>query len=171
MANILGGALYNNPDYKNLMNDLYYPIENMRKTVERLKASPDIDLETLQYGQYQPILVPRDRWPHKGGQAWLREMGQVRIHLGEQLNNELLDGAVPLTRCGLMDASLRKCFNSDPPICIRIDVWEHKKDDPKADTHEVSLVWEYANGHDKPPTLLKFSMICPFRSLRTERSR
>jgi hypothetical protein len=164
-ATILGGRFYNNPQFKALMNSLYYPLDNMKKSVDKLKnASDQIDIETMEYGQYQPILAARDTWPNKGGAAWLREMGQARIDLSAQPNDVPLDGTVPLTKCALLDASLRKCFNSDPPICIKIDVMEHKQDDPKADTHEVGLVWHHENGPDKPPTLLEFTMICPFSS-------
>ena len=165
-ARILGGAFYNNPEFKALMNSLYYPLENMKSSVAKLKASGQIDIETMEYGQYQPILAPRDRWPHGGGNAWLREMGRSRVELSAQPNDVALDGVVPLTKCGLLDASLRKCFNSDPPICIKIDVMEHKQEDPKSDTHAVQLAWEYGNGQDKAPTLFKFTMICPFRPER-----
>ena len=80
-ARILGGAFYNNPEFKALMNGLYYPLENMKSSVAKLKASGQIDIETMEYGQYQPILAPRDRWPHGGGNAWLREMGRARVEL------------------------------------------------------------------------------------------
>ncbi len=60
-ARILGGAFYNNPEFKALMNSLYYPLENMKNSVAKLKASGQIDIETMEYGQYQPILAPRDK--------------------------------------------------------------------------------------------------------------
>lgn len=163
-ASIFGGAFYNNEEFKALMNGLYFPLAKMQESVDKLKAAYDrIDIETMEYGQYQPILAPKDKWPAKGGAAWLREMGQARIDLTAQPNDVLLDGEKPLTKCALLDASLRKCFNSKPPICIKIDVKEHKQTDPMSDTHEVTLVWTYGDGQDKAPTLLEFTMICPYR--------
>jgi hypothetical protein len=148
------------------MNHNYYPLDAMKKSVAKLKAASDqIDIETMEYGQYQPILTPKSSWPAGGGAAWLREMGHARMDLTAQPNTVALDGVVPLTRCALLDASLRKCFKSDPPICIRIDVREHKFDDPNADRHAIELTWTYEDGKDKPPTLLEFTMICPFRSV------
>ena len=163
---ILGGAFYNNPQFKALMNNNYYPLDAMKRSVARLKAASDqIHLETLEYGQYQSILTPKDTWPAGGGAAWLREMGHARLDLTAQPNKVALDGVVPLTKCALLDASLRKCFNSDPPICMKIDVREHKFDDANADKHDIELNWTYGDGKDKPPTLLEFTMICPFRGV------
>jgi hypothetical protein len=164
-VSIFGGAFYNNEEFKCLMNGNYFPLDNMKKSVAKLKAAPElIDIETMEYGQYQPILTPKGTWPANGGVAWLREMGQARIDLTAQPNDVKLDGVKPLTKCALLDASLRKCFNSDPPICIKIDVKEHKLTDPNHDTHEIELVWKYENGADQPPTLLEFTMICPYRT-------
>ena len=157
-AKIFGGAFYNNPEFKSLMNSLYYPLENMKKSVAKLKASGQIDIETMEYGQYQPILASKDGWPRGGGDVWLREMGRARMDLSAQLNIAPLSNdefqVVPLTRCALLDASIRKCFNSDPPICMNVDITEHKEDDPNRDTHEIRLVWEYGNGPNEVPTLL-----------------
>ena len=70
---ILGGAFYNNPQFKALMNNNYYPLDAMKRSVAKLKAASDqIHLETLEYGQYQSILTPKDTWPAGGGAAWLR---------------------------------------------------------------------------------------------------
>jgi hypothetical protein len=163
-AKILGGAFYNNDEFKDLMNSNYFPLAKMQRSVDTLKAAKDqIDIETMEYGQYQPILAPKAGWPKGGGAAWLREMGRARIDLTAQRNDVALDGETPLTKCALLDASLRKCFNSVPPICIKIDVKEHKQTDPMSDTHEVTLVWTYGDGQDKAPTLLEFTMICPYR--------
>jgi hypothetical protein len=162
-ARIFGGAIYNNPAFKALMNSLYNPLDNMKQSVATLKASNQIDIATMEYGQYQPILAAPDGWPKGGGTAWLREMGRARIDLAAQPNDVALDGVVPLTKCGLLDASLRKCFNSDPPICININVQEHKQDEPMANTHEVRLEWVYGDGQDKAPTLFNFTMVCPYR--------
>ncbi len=166
-AKFFGGAIYNNPEFKALMNSLYNPLDNMKASVAKLKASGLVDMDTMEYGQYQPVLAARDGWPRGGGAFWLREMGRARLDLSNQPNSVPLSndeaGVVPLTRCALLDASIRKCFNSDPPICMDVDITEHKQDDPNSDTHEIRLDWDYGNGPDQAPTLLHLTMICPYR--------
>jgi hypothetical protein len=65
-------------------------------------------------------------------------------------------------KCALLDASIRKCFNSEPPIPIWMDTTQHQDDDANSDQHEIRLIWEYANGEDKAPTLLRLTMVCPY---------
>jgi len=74
---IFGGKIYNDPAYKNHINKFYYPLDNMKQSVAVLKASSLIDIATMEFGQYQPILSPLNTWPEKKGQFWLREMGQA----------------------------------------------------------------------------------------------
>lgn len=69
---------------------------------------------------------------------------------------------VPPTKCALLDASIRKCFNSEPPIPMKADIRQHQQDDANSDQHEIRLVWEYGNGEDKAPTLLNLTMVCPY---------
>jgi hypothetical protein len=163
---IFGGGVFNNPSFKSHMNNLYYPLDNMKKSVAILKASPDIDIQTMTYGQYQPVLSPRDVWPNGRGKFWMREMGWARVQLSEQLNRTPLSNdepdVVPLTRCGLLDACIRKCFNSEPPIPMRVDIQDKPHDAPDPDQHHIELVWEYGNGPNQVPTLLKLTMFCPF---------
>lgn len=165
--NIFGGSVYNNQQFKDHMNSHYYPLENMKKSVEKLKASNQIDIATMQYGQYQPVLSPLDVWPGGRGKFWMREMGRARMQLSAQPNNTPLSNdepdVIPLTRCALLDAAIRKCFNSEPPIPMLIDVTQKRHDDPSPDQHDIRVVWEYGtDGNEKVPTLLRWTMVCPF---------
>ena len=163
---IFGGKIYNDPAYKNHINKFYYPVDAMRNSVATLKASGQIDIATMEFGQYQPILSPLSTWPNGKGQFWWREMGQARIDLTAQANAVPLSkdepGVIPMTKCALLDACVRKCFNAEPdPIPMLIDVEEQQKDSPHANTHDIKPVWEYANGSNVP-TLLRLTMVCPY---------
>ena len=59
---IAGGKPYNNQQFKDQMNRHYYPLSAMQKSVEVLKASR-LDLSTMEFGDYQSILTPLDKWP------------------------------------------------------------------------------------------------------------
>ena len=149
------------------MNCNYYPLENMIKSVETLKASEDIHLETMEFGQYQLILTPKEQWPNGSAKHWRKEMGRARVDLGNQPNTTPLSkdepDVVPLTKCALLDACIRKCFNSEPPILLKTDVIQQDKGAPNADRHEIRLEWEYDNGEDKAPTRLNLTMVCPYK--------
>jgi hypothetical protein len=80
------GGIYDDQQYKNLMNGNYYPLENMKRSVARLKASKQIDIETMEYGQYQPILSPLDTWPKGSGKVWFKALGHARLQLTAQPN-------------------------------------------------------------------------------------
>lgn len=161
------GGIYNDEQFKELMNSNYYPLDNMKRSVAKLKASDQIDIHTMEYGQYQPILTPTETWPSGVGKAWYRSVGQARIQLSAKPNTKPLSNdehvVVPSTKCALLDASVRKCFNSEPPIPILIDVMEQKEDAPDADLHDIRLVWEYGDGDRKAPTLLRLTMVCPYK--------
>ncbi|PIS99933.1 hypothetical protein TSA1_03545 [Bradyrhizobium nitroreducens] len=160
------GGIYDDQNYKNLMNANYYPLENMKKSVARLKASKQIDIETMEYGQYQPILSPLETWPNGSGKVWFKALGHARLQLTAQPNTTPLSNdervVVPPTKCALLDASIRKCFNSEPPIPMKADITQHQQDDVNSDQHEIRLVWEYGNGEDQAPTLLNLTMVCPY---------
>jgi hypothetical protein len=166
-AAILGARIYNDPAYKSHINQFYYPLAAMKNSVATLKAASDlIDMATMEFGQYQPVLSPLNTWPKGKGQYWRREVGRARMDLTAQSNTIALSldepGVIPLTKCALLDACVRKCFNSEPdPIPMLIDVEEQQKDSPDANTHDIRCVWEYADG-GKVPTLLRLTMICPF---------
>ena len=70
---------------------------------------------------------------------------------------------IPLTRCALLDASVRKCFNSEPPIPMKTNIITHQPSDHYADRHEIRLEWEYGDGDGKAPTLLNLTMVCPYK--------
>ena len=165
MPEPFGGRVYDTQQFKDSMNSHYYPLDNMKKTVEFLKNREDIDIATIQYGQYQAILAP-EAINVNGPKFWLREMGLARAQLTAQPNTRPLSKdeptVVPLTKCALLDASIRKCFNSVPPIPMKIDVRQKAKDAPSPDQHDVELVWDYGAGN--VPILLHFTMICPFRA-------
>ena len=59
----MAGLVYSGKAFRDLMNANYYPLANMKKSVAKLKASDDIDLPTLEYGQYHLILNPPSTWP------------------------------------------------------------------------------------------------------------
>lgn len=170
---VTGAALYMiagsfmSPAFKGLMNQHYYPAENMKKSVAKLKASPDIYMPALEYGQYQPILAPLSQWPQGSGSQWMKEMTMTRLDLMAQSNADPLSrdepSNVPLTRCGLLDAGVRKCFNSEPPIPMIVDVKQKAQDELGADVHSIKLDWEYKDGTGGAPTLLNLTIICPYR--------
>jgi hypothetical protein len=163
---IAGGKPYNNQQFKDHMNRHYYPVSAMQKSVEVLRASSQIDLATMEFGDYQSILSPLDKWPGDTGEKWVRSKEFARRGLASQPNNTPLSAdepsVVPLTKCGLLDASVRKCFNSTPPIPMQVDIQEQPKDSANATQHDIRLVWTY--GSDGIPTLLKLTMVCPYGS-------
>ena len=163
----MGGRTFNGEPFKNLMNSNYYPLENMKRSVEILKASEHIDIQTLEYGQYHLILTPKEKWPNGSAKYWHKEKGRARVQLSAQPNTTPLSNdepnVVPLTKCALLDACVRKCFNSEPPIPMMTNIIQHDKSAPNAHQHEIRLEWEYANGKDKAPTLLNLTMVCPFK--------
>lgn len=165
---IAGVRVYRTSGFKKFWSDKYYgSVKGMQDAVAKLEACPDIDLATLEYGRYQPVLVPVDQWPEDGGKVWAKEVGLARLHLTKQRNDIPLfkdqPGDVPLTKCALLDAAVRTCFNSDPPIPMDIHVLQQDMNSPNKDIHTVELEWVYGDGEGKPPTCLRFTMTCPFK--------
>lgn len=161
---MMGGKTYETDQFKRAMDSNYYPLENMKQSVLKLKNSENIDIQTMEFGQYQPILAPVEINP-TGPKAWLKNVGFARVQLTAQRNTQPLSkdqpDVIPLTKCALMDASVRKCFNSDPPICMQVNVTQKAKDSPDPDLHDIVLEWEYAAGSNVP-TLLNLTMVCPY---------
>ena len=97
-------------------------------------------------------------------------MGNARVQLTAQANSKPLSkdqpDVVPLTKCALLDASVRKCFNSDPPICMQVNVTQKAKDAPDPSLHDILLEWEYGTGSNVP-TLLNLTMVCPYVASKT----
>lgn len=161
---MMAGRVYEGKDFKTAMDSNYFPLDNMKISVEKLTNSPNIDIATMEFGQYQPILSP-DQVNPNGPKEWLKHVGSARVSLTAQANSTPLSkdepNVVPLTKCALMDASVRKCFNSSPPICMQVNVTQRAKDDPDAAKHDILLEWEYPAGSDVP-TLLNLTMVCPY---------
>src|SRR4051812_30839928 len=161
---MMGGRVYTTEAHKRAMDSNYYPLENMKRSVETLKNAPNIDIATMEYGQYQLILAPAQIAP-KGVKYWLKDMGFARIQLNAVPNTQPLSrdqpDVIPLTRLALLDTCMRKCFNSDPPICMQTNVIQKAKDSPDPGMHDVMLEWEYEKGGDVP-TLLNFTMVCAY---------
>jgi hypothetical protein len=161
---MMGGKVYETAGFKQAMDSNYYPLQNMIKTVDYLKNRDDIDIATMQFGQYQPLLAPEAVQANKSPKFWWQQMGRARMSLTAQSNTDPVsenDPSVPLTKCARLDACVRTCFNSDPPICMQVNVTQKGKDDPDPGEHDILLVWDYAPG-SKVPTLLNLTMVCPY---------
>ena len=161
---MMGGKVYETTAFKQAMDSHYFPLDNMKQSVATLKNSNSIDIATMEFGQYQPILAPTDI-NRSDPKFWLKNMGFARVQLTAQPNTTPLSkdepGVIPLTKCALLDACIRKCFNSDPPICMQVNVTQKAKDSADPDLHDILLEWEYGTGSDVP-TLLNLTMVCPF---------
>lgn len=161
---LMGARVYEGDTFKQAMDSNYYPLDNMKKSVAILTNSQNIDIATMEFGQYQPILSPAQINPN-GPKEWLKHVGTARVSLTAQANTKPLSkdepNNVPLTKCALMDASVRKCFNSNPPICMQVNVTQKSKGDPDPDKHDILLEWEYGGGGNVP-TLLNLTMVCPY---------
>jgi hypothetical protein len=164
---ILGGSL-NNSKYLTLMGAHYADVPAMTASIQKLQASGKIDIATMKYGDYQGILEPFANWPITENE-WLAIVGRARQELAGQTNSTRLSkdqaDVVPVTRCDLLDASIRKCFNPKSPIPIAISIGQQPMDSARADTHEIILVWEYDNGDDALPTRLNLMMMCPYKAV------
>ena len=159
---MMGAKVYETSSFKQAMDSHYYPLESMKNSVDILTNSQDIDIATMEFGQYQPILAPQQISPN-GPKTWLQNVGRARIQLNAQANDQQVskdDPTVPLTKCARLDACVRKCFNSTPPICMQVNVTQKAKDAPDPTLHDIILEWEYGNGGDVP-TLLNLTMVCP----------
>ena len=71
---MMGGRVYETGAFKKAMDSHYYPLENMKQSVEILTNSQDIDIATMEFGQYQPILAP-DQINPNGPKALAEEHG------------------------------------------------------------------------------------------------
>ncbi|MBR1191940.1 hypothetical protein JQ634_08640 [Bradyrhizobium sp. AUGA SZCCT0240] len=153
-------GFYQDPKFIYAMN-VNYTTKAMPDSVKKLKEHAGFNLATMKWGDYQPILTPKDKWPGKTHELWQESMQAARDSLSKQPNKLPLspsDAAVPATKCDLADAAIRKCFNSEPPIQIIIDVMVKKAADLDPTLHDVKIEWTTLNAE---PTL-KFTMVCPF---------
>ena len=63
------------------MDSNYYPLDNMKESVATLtELRPNIDIATMEFGQYQPILAPAEINPN-GPKVWLKNVGYARVQL------------------------------------------------------------------------------------------
>lgn len=165
-----GMRTYKDPEFRHHINSFYYPLWNMEQSVHRLKQATKaglIDIETMEYGEYQPILSPLHEWPNDKGSVWKKAVGFAKTSLDAQINTEPLspdDPRVFATKGLRLNAAIQKCFNSHPPIPMLIDVDEKDIDDPHKDQHDIDFYWVDAD-KNTPPRLLLFTMICPYGSI------
>ncbi len=159
---MMGGRVFETSEFKTAMDSHYYPLESMQQSVTILKNSQNIDIKTMQFGEYQPILAAKEI-NQKGAKFWLENVGRARVQLCAQPNSRAVsedDPTVPLTKCALLDACVRKCFNSEPPICMNVNVTQKAPGDPDPTLHDILLEWDYDPG-SKVPKLLNLTMVCP----------
>jgi len=162
----LGAIVYNNDDFKAHINHLYYPASNMEKSVDLLiKARGKPFLSKMKWGEYQLILSPMANWPGNTGKHWAASVAYARAGLARVSNADPLSTDeprnVPKDKCSLLDAAIRKCFSSTPPIPMTIDV--DQQNTANANTHGLRLRWVY-DTVGRPPILLELTMICPYGS-------
>jgi len=161
-----GMRVYQSSKFKDFWKQYCGSVEGMRRAVAILRDSPGVYLPALEYGQYQPVLVPLENWVEFGSQHWAKEVGNARLQLTTQPNTQPLSNDepanIPLTRCALLDAAIRKCFNADPPIPIDNTIRQKRKDESDPQVHAIEVKWTYA-ADGKTPTVLHYTMICPFR--------
>jgi len=161
---MMGAKVYETSEFKQTMDSHYFPQARMLESVEFLKNREDIDIATMQFGQYQPLLAPVAVQANQSPKFWWREVGLARMSLARQPNKEPVfkgdTGFVPLTMCDRLDASVRKCFNSDPPICMNVNVTQKAKDDPDPSEHAIELQWDYDTAGE--PSFLNLTMVCPY---------
>jgi hypothetical protein len=122
---MMGARVYDTDKFKQAMDSRYYPLDAMKQSVAILKNADSIDIETMEFGQYQPILAPLEINPN-GPKPWLKSVGFARLQLSAQPNTTPLSkdepDVIPLTRCALLDACIRKCFNR-----AGVGVWNGKQ--------------------------------------------
>ena len=156
-----GGVVFTNAAFIAYINNFYNPLSHMQNSKNALLAHK-LDLTKIKWGDYQEILSPLGIWPGRSGGSWHVLRDQARLDLSSLPNTQRLtrDDPTPYpTRVDLLDAAVRKCFNSDPPIPMLIDINDKKAGDDNPLLHDIVLDWDY--GEDGSPTLLKWTMRCP----------
>lgn len=145
----VAAKIYDNDAFKGLMNKNYEDETAMRASILKLAAA-SVDMKTMKFGDYQPVLSDSNLWPMDGGKYWQQEIAAARNSLGFE--------------CEFLDACVRKCFNSEPPIPMKIDVRQKDKTEKDPSEHSIELQWEYVadeKGRLKPSRLL-LTMVCPY---------
>jgi hypothetical protein len=152
-------GLYADPKFLEAMNKNYTK-EAMGPSKSKLKTH-GFDFVTMEWGEYQDILTPKENWPGNTHQHWQESLREARESLASQRNYETVsptDTHKPRTKCDLADAVIRKCFNADPPIPIVVNVTKKDALDADPTSHDVLIDWpQTATGE----TSLKFTIVCP----------
>jgi hypothetical protein len=91
---MMGARVYETAKFKQAMDSRYYPLDSMKQSVAILENSQAIDIETMEFGQYQPILAPSEINPN-GPKAWLKNVGFARLQLTAQPNTTPLSKDEP----------------------------------------------------------------------------
>lgn len=143
-----------------------YTKEKMPYSVKKLKEWADplgkkLDLSQLKWGEYQDILTPKEKWPGQTHPMWSKSLQEARDSLAKQRNTQALspqDSQVPATKVDLADAAIRKCFNSNPPLPMIVNVTMKREIDADPKLHDLGIEWVEIDG----TMTLKFTMVCPF---------
>jgi|GEM_PF-1120411 hypothetical protein len=180
----VGDYNYDTPTFSAFVNDLYASAEQMQANVDTLThplTGPYTktrgranSIQTIRWGDYQPILAPLDTWPGVTGERWVKAAAEARRSLMQVANTDPVDdrdpGNIPKTRCDLLDALVQKCFNTPaagqvkPGIPMVIDVTEKPSTDLNRDLHDIVYHWQTdAEGN---PTLLYLTMVCAYQPPR-----
>lgn len=151
------------------MGDLYKTPERMKCTIGLLReAEKDglIDIATMEYGQYQPILANLHGDLKK---KWLHEMGILRMELSAQGNVNPADTTRPImvpgdrrvyaSVCSLLDASVRKCFNEE--LCMDVVSRDKTEMDGDQDIHNIDLNWIPNDATNEDKWRLSVTIKCP----------
>lgn len=164
------GMIYIDKKFQDLMNANYYPLQAMIQSVKKLRQQlGDGYVRDIKWGDYQPRLTSTVQWPTLAAEAWHVSVTRARTDLAGQPNHDTVsrdDPTVPRDRCALLDACVRKCFNTtlpgqvDPGIPMYIDVRVRNPHDPAAAHHDIWLSWTYEYGSDLPRQL-NLTMVCP----------
>jgi hypothetical protein len=167
-----GVVPYGKEEFKWFMNKHYYPARNMKTSVETLQKKK-VDLFNVKYGEYQPVLELPTYWPPGSYDAWQATVTEMRGHLDDHPYNAPLSTDQPQViiddQLQLLDKAIQKCFTSDPPIPMLVDVEEQPDVDDNTNkfSHTVEVKWRYPeNDGTKTPDLLELKIICPIKASR-----
>lgn len=160
---VLGGAVSKDPIFHGDMNAHYATVDDMKASVVSLKQA-GLDVATMEFGQYQPVLEP-NAIGKLGAGWWQREVTKARTQLSAQANTTPLSRdepkVIPPTKCALLDACVQKCFKSNEPIPMTIKVNMKKQTDADLNQHDIVLDWVYEVSSDVPKRLY-LTMVCPY---------
>jgi hypothetical protein len=154
-----GYVTYRDPNFIDAQ-DTNYKFENMPNTVAIIKKTFP-DLSKVQWGYYQELLDQKG-WTAKEKKGWNKARDHARASLGQQINTVALpDSSKPKYKSDLLDEAVRRCFNANPPIAIKISVLTKHQTDSDASMHDIALAW----GTDSAGNpFLSLTMICPYES-------